>query len=347
MKYKVFSLLLALAMVFSLAACSKSEEGGSSAGSSNTAMIMVGIAMTGSEETNPYGAKLESRLKDVGYSVEIAYSDKGKQTDQISDMVKDGASLLIVEPDNIDDLKKALESISVDVSDVSVIALDAPVDSASVNAYVGVDYQDLGKQQAEFIAETLQLENMDEDDDPLSIEFLSDQSGCGEKALAGALSVLQKYLDEGKLEVLTDNTTASSIEAADATEWAASIFTTTYESEDLNAVLCFGREQGEAVAEEVFHSYTGNVFPLIASVGNSAKSVEQLSRGYMGMVSTWDTDEVINEIVDAVAAVVNSAGKPEREHVVTSTAITHSNYEALLIESGLYTANEDGTFTKN
>lgn len=197
MKYKVLSLLLAFAMLLSLTACSGNTPDASTSngnGNSNAAMTLVGVSLSGTSETNPYGSALETQLKDVGYSVEIAYAEEGDQIKQISDMVNDGASLLIVEPEDDEAVKSALESISVDVSDVPVITIDSSIDSEIIRTHVGKDYAQLGKVQAQFAVDTLKLDARDEEDAPLTIEFLADKSGCGEKALKGAMSVLKSTL---------------------------------------------------------------------------------------------------------------------------------------------------------
>lgn len=349
MKYKISSVILALTMIFALAGCSSAPADASSSngGNTNAAMTMVGVSVTGTAETNPYGSALESRLKEQGYSVELAYSGSGQQVKQISDMVSDGASLLIVESEDVNAVKKALESVSVDVSAVHVIALDTPVQSSSVNAYVGVDFADLGKQQAEYVVNALKLDSLPEECDPLTIEFVGDQTSGTQKALEGAMSVLKPYMDEGTLEVLSGNTTANSIEAADANAWATELFSTTYLDTDLNAVLCFGDQQGEAVVDAVFSSYQGNIFPTVVTAGNSARSVEYLSKHYLGMVTTTDTKSIIDNTIAAVTAIVDASGKPIHEQLTAVTAITTTDYQAALLDSGLYTANDDGTFTKN
>lgn len=348
MKYKILSVILALAMMFALAGCtSSSGDTSSTGGNGNTAMTMVGVSVTGTADTNPYGAALESRLKEQGYSVELAYAGNGQQTTQISDMVSDGAALLIVESEDAAAVKKALESVSVDVSTVHVIALDTPVESDSVNAYVGVDYADLGRQQAEYVADVLKLEARDEEDDPLTIEFLADQSGSSKKALEGAMSVLKPYMDKGMLQVLSGSITADAIETADAGAWAADLFSTVYSDTDLNALLCFGENQGEAVVDAIFSGYKGNIFPVITTAGNSALSLEYLSKNYIGMLSICDSGDIADNAVEAVAAIANASGKPIHEQLTAATAVTGSDYQSLLVDSGLYTANEDGTFTRN
>lgn len=346
MKYRFLSLLLALAMLLSLVGCGSGSGDSSENAKNNAAMIMVGVALSGSQETNPYGAALESSLKQVGYTVEIAYAGSGDQISQISDLVTDGASILIVEPEDGDAVKSALESISVDVSDVPVIALDSSISSDTIRTHVGINYTELGKQQAQYIADTLNLEKMDEEDDPVTVEFLADESGCAEKALSGAMSVLKPYLDSGHLKVLSGNTTAASIETEDPSAWASKLFSTSYADTDLNAVLCFGEDQGTAVVDAVLAGYTGKVFPLIASCGHSEQSVQYLTQNFIGMLTLSDTDSIVTKAVDSVATIVNKSGTVNKEQLTEVTPVVLKDYKAQFIDSGLYTANDDGTFSR-
>lgn len=340
MKCKILSLMLALAMVLALTGCTGSNE-------SNTAMTLVGVSLSGTADTNPYGKALEQKLTEVGYSVEVAYAGDGDQVSQITDMVNDSAALLIVEPQDGDSVKKALESISVDVSAVPVITIDSPISSDIIRTHVGIDYEELGKQEAQYIADTLMLAERDEEDEPLTIEFVADKSGCAEKALAGAMSVLQDYVDDETLKILSGNTTAESIETADISAWASDLFTSTYADTNLNAVLCFTPDEGVKLVDTIFTNYTGTVFPLIASADDSAEAVTALTNYYLGMMTIVDADEVVNKTVDAVNEIVSKSDTVAKEQPVVMSAVTLDNYKEILLDSGLFTANEDETFSKN
>lgn len=367
MKNNLFAMILALTMVLLLAltGCSSSKTGDSSTtagtgGSSNAAMIMVGVSMSG-EENNSIGVALTSGLEGAGYTVEVAYTtDADEQTKQISAMVEDGAKILIVDPVNTEKVQKALESIAVDVSDVVVIACGDSMDSNAVNVYVGRDEEEFGKQSAQEVLTRLGLVEDTNDDDKdaddeddgetYTVELLSDGGNTSQVAFNSAMKVLKPYVDAGKLVIRSGHTTGSACKTEDVASTMKSLLTTTYADEELNAILCLGRGQAVPVIETIFSSYQGNVYPVITCGDVTTETVQYLSTNLLDMVSYYDQAELVSGALSAVQAAIDAKDSGEmsvKEKISANTAVTADTLDEKLIDSGLFVRNNDGTFSQN
>lgn len=339
MKNRGLAILLALSMIFSVALTGCGTE------DSSSAMIMVGVAMANEEASSDAGEAIKTQLEAAGYTVELAYADSGSaQASQISAMVEDGASILIVDPVDTDVATETLESITVDVSDVPVIAYRDPLESDDVDAYVGRDYYEMGKQQAEEIVTKLGVETRN---DSITVEMVAGKGSSAERAVQGAMDVLQPYIDAGTVKILSGNTTASSCQTDDAATWTKQMLADYYAEEELRGILCLGEGQVVEVMDTILTNYTGIILPMVTGADCTPECLQYMSQNLLDMVSICDNDELISKTVDTVLNIVNAPDSVKKETLLENTAVNAENYTQLLVDSGLYTANDDGTFTKN
>lgn len=351
MKYRFFSIILVLAMSFTLCltGCGTSSGDSSAAGSGNapassSAMVMVGIAM-GSEETcGADGEAIKNGLDDAGFSVELAYADSSSaQSSQLSAMVDDGASVLIVNAVDAAAAAKTLESVTVDVSNVTVIAYRNEIDSNTVDVFVGRNYYEMGQQEAQHLVERLDLDNATA---PVNIELITGMEDS-EQAFQGAMDVLQPYIDAGTVTIPSGNTTADACQTGDVAAWAANMFSGTYASQELHGVLCLGDGQAVALVDSVLASYSGTIYPVITGADCTADTLRYMSHNLLDMVSISSGEEGLSaKAVEAVQNTLSSTGSAE-DYLLPNTAVTFETYRELLVDSGAYTANDDGTFTQN
>lgn len=339
MKNRGLAIILALSMIFSIALTGCGQE------DSSSAMIMVGVAMANQETSSEAGEAIKTELEAAGYTVELAYADSGSsQADQISAMVEDGASILVVDPVDTDVAKETLESITVDVSDVVVIAYRDPLDTDYANAYVGRDYYEMGKQQAEEIVTKLSIATRS---DCVTVEMVAGKGSSAEQAVQGAMDVLQPYIDTGVVKITSGNITAAACQTDDAAAWTKQILADNYTEEELRAILCLGEGQAVEVVDTILTDYTGIILPTVVGADCTPETLQYMSQGLLDMVSICDTDELVSRVVDVILNVVNAPDSVEKETLLENTVVTVDNYSQLLVDSGLYTANNDGTFTKN
>jgi putative multiple sugar transport system substrate-binding protein len=338
MKKKICATVLALSMIFSLVLTGCNGQGESSA------MVMVGVSMTNEENSSEAGERLKTELEEAGYTVELAYARSGsQQSEQISAMVDDGAKVLIVDAVDTAAAAETLESITVDVSDVAVISYRDPLDSDASDVYVGRDYYELGKLEAEHIVDRLLLETRN---NSITLELVAGKGTSGEQAVAGAMEVLEPYITAGTVEILSGNTTAAQCQTDDAAKWAETMFSTTYAEDELRAILCLGEGQVLSVVDAIQTSYTGTIYPVVAGADCNAEILQYMSRGMLDMVTYSDADELIEQTVETVQKVV-SGSSIDKEYLTQNTAVTTETYQELMVESGLYSINESGAFEKN
>lgn len=335
MKQRGIAILLALSMALSLALTGCSQE---------SSMIMAGIAMADEASSSAAGEAMQSALEESGYTVELAYAESAdSQSTQISAMVEDGASILIVDPVDPEAASETLNSVTVDVSDVAVIAYRDPFEDGAANSYVGRDYYAMGKQEAEHLVDRLLLETRS---DSITLEIVAGKGSSAEEAFEGAMDVLQTYIDAGTVEILSGNTDVEDCQTDDAAAWAEEMFSGLYADQELRAILCLGEGQAVEVVDTILTSYTGTIYPVVTGADVSAEALQYMSSNLLDMVSYCDTEPVVEQTLATVETIVAGATVDE-EYLVDNTAVTTETYQELMVDSGLYTANVDGTFTEN
>ncbi|MCD7843161.1 MAG: substrate-binding domain-containing protein [Clostridiales bacterium] len=335
MKQRCIAILLALSLALSLALTGCSQE---------SSMIMVGIAMASEETSSVAGEAMQSALEESGYTVELAYAESADdQSSQISAMVEDGASILIVDPVDPEAASETLTSVTVDVSDVAVIAYRDPLEDGAANSYVGRDYYAMGQQEAEHLVDRLLLETRD---DSITLEIVAGKGSSAEEAFEGAMDVLQPYIDAGTVEIPSGNTSVEDCQTDDAAAWAEEMFSGLYSDQELRAIMCLGEGQAVEVVDTILTSYTGTIYPVVTGSDCSAETLAYMSSNLLDMVSYSDDDPVIEQTLATVETIVAGATVDE-EYLLDNTAVTTDTYLELMVESGLYTANDDGTFTEN
>lgn len=312
-----------------------------SCGQSNS-MIMVGLALTGQEQSTGAGESVQASLEESGHAVELAYAQSAEeQSQQINDLVKDGAAVLVVHPVDSLALEKLLSSGQSDVSSVTIIACGAPVCAECVKAYVGPDLYDAGRQQAEQVVKELGL--AESSGEKFTVELVAGNGGT--RALEGAMEVLSPYVESGSV-VISGGSDAESCCTQDAAGRIQTLCRSSYSNQELNAVLCLGEGQAEQVVEALKGCYGGTSWPVVTGYGCDERSVQYLSAHMLSMVTYPESLDCAQLTEKAVSIASASEGEVQDE-LTPCTAVTRSDYKERLVDTGLYTKNEDGSFTKN
>ncbi len=245
---------------------------------------------------------------------------------------------------------------------IPVVSYDRLImNSDAVSYYATFDNTRVGNLQGQYIAEQLDLENAKEtkyieiftgptDDNNVNFFF------------GGAMEVLKPYIDSGKLVVKSGQTTREQCatlnwnleEAQKRMENLISSISYGPDDVQLDAVLT----QNDSLACGVVNAllatgYDASNMPVITGQDCDKPAVKNIVRGYQDMSVFKDTRMLAQQVV----AMVDSIDKGEEVEVNDTTtynngtgvipsylcepiAATKDNYQALLIDSGYYKADE-------
>lgn len=333
------------------------------AGVAEAAKIGVSMPTQSLQRWNQDGSNMKAMLEQAGHTVDLQYAgdnDIPTQVNQIENMIAAGNEVIVIASIDGSALTEVLKGAK--EKNIPVIAYDRLImNSDAVSYYATFDNTKVGKIQGQYIADALDLENQKE---PLNIELFTGPTDDNNVNFfwGGAMSVLQPYIDSGKLVVKSGQTTK---EQCATLNWNLEeaqkrmenlISSVGYGPEDtpLAAVLT----QNDALANGVTNAllatgYDQTNMPVITGQDCDKPAVKNIVRGYQSMSVFKDTRTLAQQVVKMVSAIVNGE-KVEVNDTTTydngtgiipsylcePVAATKDNYKSLLIDSGYYKADE-------
>ena len=317
----------------------------------------VGVAMPTKDlqRWNQDGANMEKQLQDAGYEVDLQYAsnDIATQVSQIENMISSGAQVLVIASIDGDSLGTVLEQAK--EQGVAVIAYDRLImNSDAVSYYATFDNYMVGTKQGEYIRDQLDLDNAA---GPFNIELFTGDPGDNNARFffGGAMDVLNKYIDEGKLVVKSGQKDFDAVATANwATEAAQSrmdaIISANYaDGTKLDAVMCSNDSTALGVTNSLEANYTGD-WPIITGQDCDIANVKNMIAGKQSMSIFKDTRTLAAKTVEMVDAIMKGSEAPVNDTSTydNGTGIIPSflcepvfadvnNYKELLIDSGYYT----------
>ncbi|MGY1605258.1 multiple monosaccharide ABC transporter substrate-binding protein [Geodermatophilus sp. SYSU D00815] len=209
---------LGAALAVSLVACGGEGAGGSSsAGDENASpedqTIGVSMPTQTSERWIADGEAVQSQLEDKGYEVNLQFAndDIPTQSQQIDQMITEGADLLIIAAIDGTALSSQLQAAA--DAGIPVISYDRLIrDSENVDFYVSFDNFEVGVAQGTALLTGLGVLNADGSPGtatgPFNIELFAGSldDNNAHFFFDGAMSVLQEYIDNGTLVVKSGQT---------------------------------------------------------------------------------------------------------------------------------------------
>ncbi len=205
--------LLALIMAVGLlaAACggtgsSSAPSGGASAAPGAGGLIGIAMPTKSSARWVADGDNLVKSLTALGYTTDLQFAedDIPTQVSQVENMITKGAKVLVIAAIDGTTLTETLQKAA--DAGIKVLAYDRLIrDSPNVDYYTTFDNFKVGVLQAGSIESTLDLKNAA---GPFNIELFAgspDDNNAG-FFFNGAMSVLQPYIDSGKLVVQSGQT---------------------------------------------------------------------------------------------------------------------------------------------
>ena len=374
---KLIALLLALVMVFALAACGGNTPEPTDApevdapevetpvegeGEATGEGKVVGVAMPtqSSERWINDGGNMKAQLEALGYEVILQYAedDVQMQVSQIENMVAQQVDCLVIA--SIDSVALTGVEAQAKAAGIPIIAYDRLLmQTDAVTYYASFDNEGVGRAIGEYIEKAKDLANTTE---TYTIEFFMGSPDDNNAVLLynGVMKVLQPYLDSG---VLVCKSGRTSFEDTCILRWSQEqaqkncedYLATYYADEELD-ICCTafdGFAYGCRSALEGAGYVVGENWPLITGQDAEVMATKNIISGHQTMSIAKDTRTLAEKCVTMVNAVLTGS-EPEindtttynngvmvvPSYLCTPVAVDQSNYKEVLIDTGYYTEEQ-------
>ncbi len=324
----------------------------------------VGIALpaTSSPRWTADGDNLVNALSALGYATDLQFAgdDEATQVAQVERMIAEGAKVLVIAPVDGGTLTDALQKAS--DAGIRVLAYARQIrDSPNVDYFTTFDDFKAGVLQARSIVDALDLRNAA---GPFNIELFAGSPGDDTAALQfdGAMSILQPFIDRGKLIVQSgevDFPAQVGTLGWDGTAAGArlgSILATHYADKRLDAVLApsDGISRGIIASLKQAGYYTADQpAPIVTGRDAELVSVKSMLAGEQtstvfedGRLLATQTAAMVDQLVQGKTVDVNDTTtwqngvKIVPSFLVDVVGVTSDNARQVLVDSGYYTADQ-------
>ena len=373
---KLFTTVLAIVMMLAMVACAAqpavqeaptpaapaaAEAPAAAAAPAAAEAVKVGVSMPTQslQRWNQDGSNMKLQLEAAGYEVDLQYAgdnDIPTQVSQIENMITGGCKVLVIAAIDGSALTEVLKEAK--SNNIPVIAYDRLImNSDAVSYYATFDNFKVGTIQGTYIKDKLDLDNAA---GPFNIELFtgSPDDNNVNFFFGGAMSILQPYIDSGKLVVKSGQTEKAQCATANwSTEESQKrmenlITSMGYgpEGTKLDAVLSSNDSVANGITNAlVAAGYTAENFPILTGQDCDKPAMKNILAGTQSMSIFKDTRTLASQVVGMVNSIL-SGKEPEINDTETydnGTGIIPSflcdpvfadasNYKELLIESGYY-----------
>ncbi|NLY76420.1 MAG: sugar ABC transporter substrate-binding protein [Firmicutes bacterium] len=342
-------LLLVLVLVISFAGCKKS---------SSDKLIGVAMPTQSLQRWNQDGDNMKSKLEEKGYQVDLQYAnnDVNTQIQQLENMITKKCKVLVIASIDgsalTDVLKKAAEN------NIKVIAYDRLImNTENVDYYATFDNFKVGVIQGQYIEEKLGLK---EGKGPYNIELYAGSPDDNNALFfnGGAMSILQKYIDNGQLVVPSKQTEFTTIaihgwDSAKAQARMDNLITAYYAGgRKLHAVLSPNDSLAIGIVTSLKNAGYGTAakpYPIITGQDCDKANVIAMIKGQQSMSIFKDTRTLAAKVVEMVEAIMEGKEAPVNDTKTYDNGVKIvpsflcepvyadvNNYKELLIDSGYY-----------
>ncbi|GIN13419.1 sugar ABC transporter substrate-binding protein [Shouchella clausii] len=343
-------------LLFMTAGCIQQSSG--EEGSKGT----IGIAMPtqSSERWIADGNQMVAYFEELGYNTDLQYAEDivENQFSQIENMITRGVDALVIASIDGETLTSVLESANAE--NIPVISYDRLImNSEYVDYYATFDNYKVGVLQGEYIVEAL---NLEEEEGPFNIELFAGSPDDNNATFffKGAMSVLQPYIDQGKLVVPSGQTDFNQIailgwDGAKAQSRMDNLLSSNYGGgEELHAVLAPADLLSIGIIASLKNSgYTVDNMPIVTGQDADLPAVNAVIKGEQAMTVFKDTRLLAKKAVEMTEAVLQGE-EPEVNDTNTydnnakvvpafleePVVVDQDNYEEVLIDSGYYEASQ-------
>ncbi len=298
---KTLLLVVALVLVLSLTSVAMAAE-------------LIGIAMPTQSSARwiSDGGSMKELLEAEGYEVDLQYGEDivENQVSQIENMITKGAQVLVIAAIDGESLTSILEKAK--DAGVAVISYDRLIKNTdAVSYYATFDNFLVGVQQAQTIVDGLGLPDAE---GPFNVELFagSPDDTNSYYFFDGAMSVLQPYIDEGKVVVKSGQTAFDQVatlrwDGATAQARMDNIITAHYADGGLDAILSpyDGISIGVlASVKNVGYGSDDMPMPIISGQDAELPSVKSILAGEQYSTIFKDTRTLAARAVEMVNAVL-------------------------------------------
>lgn len=371
---KLIALLLALVLVVGLCACAKKAENGTPAdGSGKNADSAAPAQSKGTIGITLPTQELARCLKDQeyltqflnerGYDVDVQFAkgDAATQVAQIENMITNGVVGIICSPWDGSAVTPAVDAAH--NAGVPIIAYDALIlNTPYIEYYAADNLRGIGALQAQFIVDTLGLDDSDESH---TLELFGGDFGDANAPLffEGAMNILTPYIESGKLVVKSGQMEFNVVATA---EWDGAkaqsrmdaILSTYYLDEPVEAVLCQNDDLAAGVISACKSAgYGTKAMPLPITTGQDCttsaiksilageqsmtvlKNIKQLAYNgayFIDCLVQGQTPEIENPVI------YNNGSVDVKASAVEPMVLTADKVQELVIDSGYYTKADLG-----
>jgi len=352
---KLSLLLIAVLIATVLTACG----GGDKASGSKEEAGFIGVSMPSKslERWVHDGDNMVKELEKTGYKVDLQYAEDVVETQvsQIENMITKGVDVLVIAAIDGEALTNVLQMAA--DSEIPVIAYDRLIKgSEHVSYYATFDNFKVGVTQGNYLVEALDLENQA---GPFNIELFggSPDDNNAYFFYDGAMSVLQPYIDEGKLVVKSgqvgmDKVSTMTWSAANAQSRMDNLLSTYYTDDKVDAVLSPNDGLAIGIISALKNiGYTD--LPYITGQDAELQSLKAIISGDQSMTVFKDTRKLAEKVVEMVQAIVSgeeaevndtktydNGKKVVPSFLLEPVYVDAENYKEVIIDSGYYTEDQ-------
>ena len=316
----------------------------------------VGVSMPTKDlqRWNQDGDNMKAMLEEAGYEVDLQYASNDVQTQlsQVENMISSGCEVLVIAAIEGSSLGEALTMAK--ENEIPVFAYDRLLmDSDAVSYYATFDNYMVGTVQGQYIIDTLDLENAE---GPFNMEATAGDPGDNNAGyfFAGAMDLLQPYIDEGKLVVQSGQITFEEVATAQwktetAQSRAENILSSNYTDKDVDVWLCSNDSTALGVENALAANYNGK-YPIITGQDCDKENTKNMIAGKQSMSVFKDTRTLAKQVVKMIGQLLNGVDvdvndtETYNNNVITVPSYLcepvfadANNYKELLIDSGYYT----------
>lgn len=359
---KKLSLMLAiLFLAIALVGCGNDVESAGKKGEKDKKTVGLAMPTKSSERWVKDGENMKIEFEALGYNVDMQYAEDvvENQVSQIENMITKGVDILVIASIDGEALTEVLNKAK--KQDIPVIAYDRLImNSDHVSYYATFDNFEVGVLQGEYIEEQLGLTN---GKGPFNIELFAGSPDDNNAYFFwdGALSILQPYIDEGKLVVRskqTDFKQGATLrwDGSLAQERMDNLLSAHYSSEKIDVVYSpyDGISRGVISSlKAVGYGSGSKPMPIVTGQDAELASIKSIIAGEQTQTIFKDTRELAKKAVDMADSVLKGK-EPEindtetydnGERVVPSyllvpASVDSDNYKEILVDSEYYTEDE-------
>ncbi|MBW4839092.1 MAG: sugar-binding protein [Paenibacillaceae bacterium] len=350
-------------MVLALAACANGGNGSSGSGNSDKGTIGIAMPTKSSERWVNDGNNMVKEFKALGYGTDLQYGEDviENQVSQIENMITKGVKVLVIAAIDggalTDVLQKAHDQ------GIQVVAYDRLImNSEYVDYYATFDNFKVGVQQASYIEEKLGLKD---GKGPFNIELFggSPDDNNAYFFYDGAMSVLQPYIDSGKLVVRSGQTKMEQIatlrwDGATAQARMDNLLSAHYSTENMDAVL----SPYDGISIGILSSLKGvgygsgsKSMPIVTGQDAELASAKSILAGEQTQTVFKDTRELAKKAVSMVQSILegteaevndtktyDNGVKVVPSYLLEPVSVDKDNLEQALVDTGYYSKEDLG-----